>query len=316
MKKCIVLLALAIATLAGPVLGVESSPWDKLAVAPYASSLKEACRTAPVAIGGFAIPPEVKDHFMQVLGTTCKSEKDVWLTPGFLLEQMWSGPDSRHKEPHVMDKKKVGELPVSESPDGRPYRKGSVAETVKTLSWTFVYEGKTYILYLPYVCFNWSWAFGPAPMLVERCATVEYTVAPGDEVPFAVFARKRLPASACWRLCDGDTCSALPSPCDTCDWNDLNGPKSVIPDGFEPLHSGKHIARNAKQTLRFPWEVTSEYIALCVARDGLGESDAWVIPPSVWDGEVTTISIPYGGQEFPAWGQVDYSRWREVPRKE
>lgn len=300
----LLLFALAgIAMLTSEKAHAAEPKWDKWNVAPYASSLEEACRKAPAAIDGFALPPAVKQHFTQILGTACKGGKEVWLTPDMLIEQMWSGG----QHPHVMQRRAVGELPVLKSPDGRTYRKGAVAETAKALSWTFVYEGKPYVLYLPYVCFNWSWTFGPVPLL-EMCVTVEYTVKIGDEVRFAILSRKRLPASACWQLCDGTDCAFPPSPCDECDWI---GPKSVIPTGFEPLHTGRYIAHSEHQVLRFPQEVRSEYIALCDERTGLGESDSWIIQPSEWRTGVTTIVVPYGGQEWPAWGQVDLSKWRK-----
>jgi len=278
--------------------------WDKWSVAPYATSLEEACKKAPAAIDGFSMPAAAKEHFKQAISTTCKGGTEVWLTPNMSVEQMWSGG----RKPHVMNKVTVGELPVLKSPDGRPYRKGSVAETAKALSWTFVHEGKTYVLYLPLVCFNWSWTFSSPPPTMLVCATVGYTVVPGDEIRFAVLARKLLPASACWQLCDGDVCSAPPSPCTADCWSGL---RPFIPFGFEPLHSGKYIARSARQVLRFPLEVMNEYIALCDFREGLGESDSWIIQPSAWSIGVTTIAVPYGGQEWPAWGKVDLSKWRK-----
>ncbi|MCR4333479.1 MAG: hypothetical protein NUV60_00440 [Patescibacteria group bacterium] len=289
----------------------EPKPWKNWGIAPYAASQDAACKKASEAIDGFLMPSAVKNHFKTKLESTCKGGETFWLTPDMLLEQMWSGPDSRHKTAHLMNRESVAELPVLKSPDGRPYRKGSVAETAKALFWSFTYEGKTYVLYLPFVCFNWSWGFAPVPLperVIDACATVEYTVQVGDRVRFAVLARKRLPASACWQLCDGDDCAAPPSPCDTCDWV---GPKSVIPAaGFEPLHTGWYVARAEHQTLRFPLAVMSEYIALCDERDGLGESDSWIIQPSAWIGR-TTIVVPYGGQPWPAWGQVDMSKWRK-----
>ncbi|MFI5260423.1 MAG: hypothetical protein ACHQU0_01340 [Candidatus Paceibacteria bacterium] len=131
------------------------------------------------------------------------------------------------------------------------------------------------------------------------CATVHYTVAPGDEVRFAVLARKRLQASACWQLCDGDVCSAPPAPCDECDWTN---PEEVIPDGFEPLHTGRYVAEASKQTLRYPIEVEANYIALCLTREGPGQSDSWIIQPAAWQGRaVHVVSVPYGGQEWPTW---------------
>ncbi len=314
-RTFVVLLALAIAALASPAYSADGSPWSNWGVEPYAATFKEACAKAPAAISQFALPTEVKQYFVEVVGVGCTGGKPVWLTPNMTLEQMWTGGS----KPHVMNRKSVAELPVPQSPDGRPYRKGSVAQTVKAFSWGAIHEGKMYILYFPFVCFNWSWTFGPDPVLPpsapqvlaaaavpEKCATVEYVVEPGDEVRYAVLARKRLPASACWQLCDGKNCSAPPSACDDCDWM---GPKSVIKDDLEPVHTGRYVATAARQSLRFPREVTSSYAALCVLRDGLvGESDSWVVPPSVWNGAVTSISIPYGAEEWPVWGQYDSSK--------
>lgn len=325
--KVIALLALAFTALANSAFAAEESrQWDKWNVAPYASSQEEACKKAPVAIDGFTMPAPVKEHFKKLLGATCKGGTEAWLAPGTSLEQMWSGKSGK-KPPHLLNKVAVGELPVLKSPDGRSYRKGAVAETAKALAWRVEHEGRAYTLYLPFVCFNWAWKFGvpplpqtppaPAPVLITPpsppplvCATVEYTVEPGDEVRFAVLAQKRLPASACWQLCDGADCAAPPSPCDTCDWI---GPKSVIPDGFEPLHTGRYVAMNAKQSLRFPLEARADYVALCVTHDGFGESNSWIVQPSAW-GRATTVVVPYGGFTWPVWGEETiWPGWEQYP---
>lgn len=303
MSKIIAVLALAFAALANPVFAAESLLWNKWNVSPYANSFTEACQRSPQAIDGFNMPPTVKDHFKSVVGSLCGGGKEVWLTPGMQLEQMWSGKSGK-KLPHLMNKKSVGELPVTTSPDGRPYRKGAVAETARAYLWEFVYEGKTYVLYLPFVCFNWSWAYGTPPQSLQ-CATVKYIVEPGDEVRFAVLSERRLPASACWELCDGEDCAAPPSPCDTCDWI---GPRSVIPNGQEPHHTGKYVTRARVQTLRLPEEAALNYVALCVNREGSGESNSWIIQPSAWRGS-KIVTVPYDGQEWPSWGEVDMSKW-------
>ena len=147
--------------------------WSGWGAAPHSASLKESCRKAPESIDGLSMPAPVKEYFKRTLGTDCAGGKEVWLTPDMSLKQMWSGPDSRHKGPYVMDDKKVAELPVLRSPDGRSYRKGAVAETAKALSWTYVYEGKTYVLYLPLVCFNWSWAETLRPVMTPRLVCYE-----------------------------------------------------------------------------------------------------------------------------------------------
>lgn len=184
MHKIIAVLALAIATLANQAFAAESPQWKGWNAAPYAHSLGEACKKAPEAINGFNMPSAVKEHFKQTLGIACMGGTKVWLTPDMPLEQMWSGKSGR-KLPHLMNKKSVGELPVLRSPDGRTYRKGAVAETAAAFQWTFVYEGKTYVLYLPWVCYNWSWALGPpvatSPDPLAACYKIplDYRQTPG-----------------------------------------------------------------------------------------------------------------------------------------
>ncbi len=307
MKRAYTLLVTAIVATTCLLLPAkaEAATWNKWGVAPFASSFEEACAKAPAAIDAFKLPKAVKEAFKEQLGTSCVGRNITWLTPGMILEDMWSG-STKKKGTHRIGPADVAVLPVPEAPDGHSYPEGSVAETAKALSWKVQYEGKTYVLYLPFVCFNWAWATAPEPLLeVQQCVTVEYTVKPGDEVRFAVLAKNRLPSSACWQLCDGTDCAAPPAPCDTCNWN---GPKSVIPTGFEPFHTGKYPAHAGKQTLRLPVEAGASYVALCVTRGGVGESDSWIVQPKAW-GSKARVTVPYGGQEWPAWGKVDMSKW-------
>ncbi|MDD3531701.1 MAG: hypothetical protein PHV99_03885, partial [Candidatus Pacebacteria bacterium] len=162
-----ILIVTAAAALSAEAHAADESLWSTWGVAPYASSREDACKKAPTAIDGFTMPELVKAHFKVAVGITCEGGTEGWLTPHQKLEQMWSGPDTRHKGPHLMNQKSVAELPVLKSPEGRPYVKNAVAETAKALSWTFVHGGKTYVLYLPFVCFNWSWTFGSPVVLTQ-----------------------------------------------------------------------------------------------------------------------------------------------------
>jgi hypothetical protein len=152
----------------------QEKEWKHWGAAPFAASRTDACGKVSKAIDGFNLPPAVKEHFKSALGTTCTGGTETWLAPHHRLEQMWSGADSTHAEPYLMEGRSVAELPVLKSPEGRSYRAGSVSEAAKAFSWTFVYDGKTYVLYEPLVCENWSWSFGapvpeaPAPRLTQQ----------------------------------------------------------------------------------------------------------------------------------------------------
>ncbi len=270
--------------------------WKYWGAAPYALSFAKSCRKAAWAIDHSSMPRAVKEHFRKVLTNGCSGGKNIWYTPGTMFRQMTSGPDRHHRHDWVMKDVTVAVLPVIRSPKGRLYRNGSVAETVKGREWRWTYEGKTYVWTLFYVCGNQGWRVISIPTPV--CATVTFTLKhPGEIVRFAILTDRRLPASSCWQLIDGDVHSALPSPCDTCNWI---GPRSVIPRRYKPLYTGLYTANFAKQTLRFPVEVKQEYVALCVTRKGFGESYAWVIPPKEWAGK-KVVRVPYGSQQWPVW---------------
>ncbi len=261
--------------------------WQHFGVAPYASSRDEAMKTRESAFQKLGLPKPVVALFIEA---TKKPGEKVRLVNGDRLTAMLSKGGVVHKNVTVAFDKP----PVS----------GKMEYAAPAEKWQVSWQGKVYTVFLPEICGNWS-SIDPS---LEACVTVEYTVKPGDEVRFVVLSQKRLPASACWQLCDGTTdCAAPPSPCDTCDWV---GPKSVIPTGFEPLHTGRYTAKSAKQSLRLPREAMSEYVAICVARGGLGESDSWIVQPSAWV-DRSVVQVPYGGQQWPVWGQVDWSKWRK-----
>ncbi len=287
---------------------VSQSQWNHWGAAPYAHSFAEACRKAPKAIDDMNLPQPVKEHFKKVLGADCKGGREAWYTPGMQLEQVTSGPDRNHGSDWVMNDVPVAKLLVLRSPGGRSYRPGSVAETARVQEWSWTYEGKLYVWIIWHVCFNEGWRFG-SPVLA--CATVKYAGKPGVEYRFAVLTQKRLPASACWQLCDGDDCAAPPSPCDdNCNWI---GPRQIVPAGFKPLYTGKYIARYSHQSLRFPLGVEQSYIVLCDTSPRLGQSDSWVVQPDAWkNGAVAIVRVPYGGQKWPVWGSdaIDLSKFR------
>jgi len=267
-----------------PARAADGFEWKHFGADPYATTRTEAMQKRESAFRAMGLPTPVIKQLLQV---TEKPGEKVRLVVGDHLSAMMSKGGVVHRD-----------VTVAFSAPVRGMEYAAPAE-----KWEVFWQGRTFTVFLPEICFNWSFRVTDMTVTVaQSCATLNYTVEPGDEVRFAVLARKRLPASACWQLCDGTVCSAPPSPCDTCDWI---GPKSVIPAGFEPLHTGLYVAQAAKQSLRFPREVMSEYIALCATRKVLGQSDSAVVMPPTW-GPDATVTIPASG--FPLWGPANIGR--------
>lgn len=288
----------------------DGEPWVNWGAAPFARTFDEACRSAPKAIDGFMMPTPVKEHFKAEVARSCKSDKGVWLTPETKLEQMWSGPDARHKSPYLMNEKSVAELPVLRSPDGRPYRKGSVAETARAFVWTLVYEGKTYNLYLPLVCFNWSWAFGPPvpTALVEECVEYGFNAPVGGKVHWGVGSNQGpLPPSRCNAQKQGSgTWFAWIGECLKVSWVvTKDGTKIVLPECTADIdfirkilganatvpHRYTYEVTATQQTLRFPTVIQNGVIYVCLEYpDGTNTCGVYMRPQD-WKGR-TRVDIP------------------------
>lgn len=257
----------------------EGFQWKHFGTDPYASTRVEAMRSRESAFRAMGLPTPVIRQFLQV---TEKPGEKTRIVVGDHFSAMLSRGGLIHRDVTV-----AFAAPIRGMEYAAPAEK-----------WEVFWQGKIFTIFLPEICFNWSFKSSDAAAVTvatASCATLNTVVAPGDEVRFAVLSRNRLPASACWQLCDGDDCSMLPSPCDTCDWV---GPLSVIPTGFVPLHTGRYVAKSAKQSLRFPSEAMSNYVALCDERTGLGQSDAVVVTPQDWQGR----NVHHTPREWPMWG--------------
>jgi len=292
MKTVIVVLAFAIVMLANPVYAADENLWKNWGAAPYASSLGDAYKKAPQAIDGFNLPLPVKEHFKKAVLDTCKCRTtEVWLTPGMSLEQMWSGKDTKHLYAFVMQKRTVAELPVFTSPNGRSYRKGSVAETAKARSWIFAYEGKTYVLYLPYVCFNWSWTFGTPVPIPEKCVELSFNAPIGGFVRWGIASDKGpLPPSICnaQRQGDGEWKSWY-GKCDDCIRSPAmnNFIREILSDKAEIYHKYLYTVTEQNQTLRFSTDIWTDVVYICLEYPDGTRTRGVYTRPQDWKGQYT-----------------------------
>lgn len=279
MRKIIVLFACICAIFAGPVLAEDSTEWKKWNASPFAKTYVEACQKAPDAVRGFSLPQKVTEHFISELTSFCEgSKKEVWLVPNMRLEQMWSGA-TKSRPAHLMNQVSVGELPVSKSPDGRPYRKNAVAETARAYAWSFEYEGKTYTLYLPFVCFNWSWAYEEKPQASakEACVEIVFSVPPTAHVRWGVATTNGpLPPSECNAQKEGDgRWEAWHGMCAECTAANISFISQFLVGGVEVPHKYLYPVRESKQILRFSRSVMNAVVYICLTDRGVADSKTY-----------------------------------------
>lgn len=237
--------------------------WRHWGASPYASSFDEACRKAPQAIDGTSMPAPVKMHFREVLGDHCANRKgELWLTPGQPLAEMWSGG----KSPHVMKNVTVAELPVLVSPDGRPYRRGAVAEAARATYWEYAYEGKVYRLYLPKACFNWSWSESPV-VATKQCLELKFNVPLGWKVRWGVgTVNGPLPPDECNAQRDGavGSMTAWWGQCDDC-VPALGFMRQLLGNEHaEVPHRYYYAPKQVEQTIRFSEAVKDAVVYVCL----------------------------------------------------
>ncbi len=272
-----------------PAAHAEGFQWRHFGAAPFATARTIAMRTRESVFRKLGLPVPV---VALLIKATAKRGSPTTLVVGEKLNAMISEGGIVHRNVVVAF--------IS------PVRHMEYAAPAEM--WQVTWKGKVYTVYLPEVCHNWSVVVTPS-----QCLTETYTVKPNDEVRIAIFTKngERLPASNCWSLSDGKTVSALPSPCTVCNWE---GPLSVLPVGYSPEYTGLYIAHSRTQVLRFPRAVANEYVALCVNRAGLGESDSWIIPPSAWVFH-TAVHVPYGNAQWPVWGSGAVT-WKSRHKKQ
>lgn len=288
--------------------------WNKWDVAPYAGSLDEECRKNSQAIDGTNMPAAVKEHFKHIVGPTCSSGTIIWLTPEMALQQMWSGGN----HPHVMTGVTVGDLKVLQSPDGRNYRDGAVAEAARAMAWSYEYDGKVYTWFIPFVCFNAGWMFSPPTM--PECAEVHARLPKGlanqlihqRSVRYTTIRRAPVTDFNCWGIIAGQYREGSPHNCDWCVWTkdglmEMQRRYGHRQDGaleFAFYNTSKYdvpedVTVNADGTLDvtivLPVAATKEGVAVCVEVDGV-IYQAYLILPESW-GARASYQIPIGWYE-------------------
>lgn len=264
---------------------------------PFAHSLTEACKKMPIAIDGFSFPKEVKEHFKSLLRDKCEDGEEVFLTPGTMFEQMWSGRRGSHlMEKNGVQRVVVGRYTVPASSKGTKYPADSIFEVPNASAWTYEYEGQTYILYLPFVCFNWSWAYGdpPLPAPAEpKCYEVAFNAPVEGTVRWGVATVSGpLPSDGCNAQKEGNDGQWLAwhGQCDICD-PAMDHIRNAMGDNVAVPHRYLYPIANQQQVLRFSNAVKRSLVYFCLQDKDGRESCGVYVRPEDW-GEKTRIAIP------------------------
>jgi hypothetical protein len=284
----IIMLALAIATLASSAYSADEGLWESWGAAPYAHSLTEAFQKASTDIDGFDWKPEVKEHFKSVLADTSKYRSTVvYLTPNMLLEEMWSGKDSKHPTAYIMQKRTVAELPVFKSPDGRRYRPGAVFETAKALSWSWAFEGETTVFCFPFECLNACWFYGPPPVSVpDKCVEIEFNAPVGGKVRWGVASTNGpLLPSICNAQRQGDgPWTAWLGQCDICirTLGSMMFIRTILGGQADIPHKFVYKVTDTHQTLRFTTAIWADVVYICLEYPDWSQTMGVYIRPQDW----------------------------------
>ncbi len=278
------------------------TPWTNWGSAPYAFSQEEAFELLPEALVALGVPQELHSEFIDVVSENPDGE-EIFLDPNDRLIAMMSGGAN----PHAMHDVPVAAIPVNET--------GTVVQAARARKWEIEYEGVTYVLILPEICFNWSYntfevevrevEVAPPP---EECAIIVFPAQEGWVVRnFFLAEESRLPASNCWALLDGvdhedgARISSLPGRCDNCDLEPyLRWARREHGLRGSPVNSAKYGAeRGNVHAVIIPISQIENYNTICVGPDEQRQRYSPVtVEPSDWGSALRenpfAIDLPQG----------------------
>ncbi len=268
MFKHLILTLLAIATVTVATLAPAhaETTWTTWGEAPYATSQEEAIRRLPDALRDLNIPEPVRALLQAEVQRNPQGTR-VYLTPGKRFLGMMTGG----VRPHAMHDVVVGRNPV---------RRGAV-QAAEAREWRVDYEGQTYILTLPDICYNWAWNQEPLPQEValEECAIVEVAVQQGDFLQLAVFSGASLPSSHCWGYQQSGEWEMWGECVECPPWASIIGNVPAA-DRRVRMPGVIRVTRTGFVQVRVPVAVERHHLAFYLERNGLC---SWVIvEPSDW----------------------------------
>jgi len=274
LKKLSLILLLAFAAVNVVALAPANAEttWTTWGGAPYASSYEEAVRRLPDALHDLNIPEPVRVLFLEEVRRNPQGTR-AYLTPGMRFLWMMTGG----ARPHAMENVVVGRNPV---------RRG-VVQAAEARGWRVVHEGRTYVLVLPDICYNWAWRTEAPPqqeIAEEPCSIVTLTIPAGrHQLLFGGLSSAAPPPSRCFAVRQGGEWEALPGGCIECiSWDPVLArlPDSAAADRNVSMQS-RIVVRATTVQIRVPiWFETHHLGFYLLAEDG---QCSWlVVEPTDW----------------------------------
>lgn len=285
MKKIIVVLVLAFATLASPAHA--EFKWQHFGADPYAATRAEAMQKREAAFRAMGLPAPVIKQFMLA---TEKSGEKVRLVNGDKLSTMMSKGGIVRRDVTV----EFVKPPVS----------GKMEYAAPAEKWQVTWEGKIYVVILPEICYNWSAIASPPPEKVVECAKVRITVPNGVSrtVRSTLIRKVSVPDFNCWGVIERQWRTGAPRDCDWCEWTQdgviemhrrYGGEFDFFHTSIYTMHPDVNASgstRATEVTLVFPLAARDGGVAVCVEVDGKVYEAALVLPPTWKEG--TNVTIP------------------------
>lgn len=253
MKRIMIFVVLALVALA--TSAQAEWKWQHFGTDPYATSREVAMKTREDAFRSMGLPAPV---ITQLLRVTEKSGEKVRIVNGDHFSVMLS-KKGVHRDVVVAWEKK-------------PQRAMEYAAPAE--KWQTVWEGKTFIVFLPEVCFNWAFTVATiiAPRAVvapvvfaEKCVELSFNAPVGGKVRWGVAsATGPLPPSECnAQRQDDQPWTAWMGQCDDC-VGAIGYLRGILGEKAEIQHKYLYAVTAKEQTLRFSEAVWADVVYICL----------------------------------------------------
>ncbi len=252
--------------------------WQHFGADPYATTRAEAMKTRESAFRAMGLPAPVVKQFMIA---TEKPDEKARLVVGDRLSAMMSKGGVVHRDVVVAFVKP----PIS----------GRMEYAAPAEKWQVSWQGKVYTIFLPEICFNWSYRItdGPVVQVVEKkCVELVFNSPVGGRVRWGVGTTTGpLPPDECnAQRQDNGAWTAWYGECDTC-VPAIGYIRGILGGSAQIPHKYLYPVTHTSQTLRFSTSVFDAVFYVCLEYADGTQTCGVYMRPQDWKGRFS-VDIP------------------------